>query len=99
MAGLVLIGLGPTSDAAVLGLFLLLALYRCFRPQRLVITPTRVVVGREEIPWDAIDDVDLSELPAGSGAIRHYRRDAHGRRSIGDEAELIQLREVLGGPP
>ena len=36
--------------AAVFGLFLLLALYRAVRPQRVAITPTRVVVNGTAIP-------------------------------------------------
>src|SRR4051794_17500817 len=43
--------------AALFGFFLLLAIYRTVRPLRLVITPTRVLVGSSQIPWEAIDDV------------------------------------------
>ena len=51
--------------SVLFGLFLLLALYRAVRPQRLVLTPTRVLIGSTQIPWEGIDDVDLYEMPAG----------------------------------
>ena len=67
-------------------LFLLLSLYRMARPLRLVITPTRVLVGSSEIRWEAIDDVDLYEMPAGSTTVDMVGIDAK------DPADIVQPR-------
>jgi hypothetical protein len=62
--------------AAVFGLFLVLAVYRALRPQRVAITPTRVVVNGTEIPWDVVDGVDLYEMPAGRTSVDMVGIDA-----------------------
>jgi hypothetical protein len=70
----------------LVGLFLLGALYRTVRPLRLVITPTRVLVGGSEIAWENVDDVDLYEMPAGNTTVdmvgidaKHPAEIAHAR--------------------
>jgi hypothetical protein len=70
----------------VFGLFLLLAIYRMVRPVQVVLTPTRVVVGSVEAPWEAIDDVDLYEIPAGHTTVDMVGID------VLDRAELVQPR-------
>jgi hypothetical protein len=71
---------------ALLGLFLMLAVYRTIRPVQLVITPTRVLVGSSVISWEAIDDIDLYEMPAGHTTVDMVGIDAR------DPAEIVQSR-------
>jgi hypothetical protein len=66
----------PAACTGLFGLFLLLSLYRTVRPLRLVITPTRVLVGGSEIAWEDIDDVDLYEMPAGNTTVDMVGIDA-----------------------
>src|SRR3954470_2518997 len=68
--------------AALFGLFLVLALYRTIRPVRLVITPTRVLVGSSQIAWEDIDDVDLYAMPAGNTSVDMVGIDAKDPRDI-----------------
>jgi hypothetical protein len=67
-------------------LFLLLASYRGVRPVRLVITPTRVLVGGSQIAWENIDDIDLYEMPAGNTTVDTVGIDAK------DPADIVQAR-------
>ena len=79
-------GWALAACAVVFVLFLLLALYRTVRPVRLVITPTRVLVGSCEIRWEAIDDIDLYEMPAGNTTVDMIGIDAK------DPADIKQPR-------
>ena len=53
---------------------------------RLAITPTRVLVGSSEIRWEAIDDIDLYEMPAGQTTVDTIGIDAK------DPADIKQSR-------
>jgi hypothetical protein len=62
--------------AVVFVLFLLLAVYRVFRPLQLVITPTWVIIGSTRMRWEDIEDVDLYEMPAGNTTVDMVGIDA-----------------------
>jgi hypothetical protein len=72
-AGVLMVFLGAgwigILAAAVFGLFFVFMLWTARRPQRLVLTPTRIMAdagaGTVELPWEAVEDVELFELPAG----------------------------------
>jgi hypothetical protein len=54
---------------ALFGLFFLLSLHSLVRPQRLVLTPTRLMVsanlGTVELRWEAVRTVEIYAMPGG----------------------------------
>jgi hypothetical protein len=72
-AGVLMIFLGAGwigwLAALVFGFFFLFTLWTARRPQRLVLTPTRIMAdagaGTVELPWDAVRDAVIFAMPAG----------------------------------
>lgn len=71
--GVVIIALGGgwlgILVTTIFGLCFLFSLHSLLRPQRLVLTPTRLMVsanlGTVELRWPAVKSVELYEMPAG----------------------------------
>ena len=61
------------AAAAVFVLFFVFMLLSARRPQYLALTPTRLVAsagaGTVELPWDAVADAEIYEMPAGQATV------------------------------
>ena len=81
--------------AAIFGLFFVFMLLSLRRGQKLVLTPTRVVVdavaGTVELPWEAVVDVEVFEMPAGRATV-----DMLGIAASDPEAAVWTRGGVLG---
>jgi hypothetical protein len=75
------------------------------RPQRIAITPTRVVVDGTEIPWQAVTDIDLHEMPAAQTPVDMVGIDTSDpdaivrpgwRRAIGRLGRRLSAYDVVG---
>jgi len=80
---------------AVFVLFFVLLVLSARRPQQLALTPTRVVstagLGTVELPWEAVDDVEVYEMPAGRANV-----DMLGVAAIGPDAAIWTRGRLLG---